>query len=86
MCKCIICEKEIRTGYPGDDSKGRLPSLHKAGNVVIHFGFGSKFDQGEFTSAEKQIQAFVCDNCFEQKILLTREVYIQRNVQYIVKN
>lgn len=76
---CICCEKEIPydPNGAGDDSRGILPNLD-GGTIDFHFGYGSKFDMLPLHMYERdiRIQGSICDNCFEKKQHLTRQIEV----------
>jgi len=71
--RCIVCEKEVKTDHPGDDSQALWPNL-EGGTVKIDFGYGSRFDDMNFHRPHVTHQACVCDDCYEVKRHLTRAV------------
>lgn len=69
--KCICCLKEVRTGEYAD-----LPV--DGGMVEVHFGYGSRHDQGsaglyeaatrlDKLLASHRILGAICDDCFESR-------------------
>jgi len=71
--RCLVCEKEVETVHPGDDSRATRPNL-AGGSIDIGFGYGSRFDDMNFHGPYVTHQACVCDDCYEAKRHLTRAV------------
>jgi hypothetical protein len=71
---CLICDKELDY-EPGSNYNG---NVYDAGFMLVSFHYGSRHDQCGFSGRadtkdfEKllscnDIEAFICDDCFEKK-------------------
>jgi len=76
---CLVCDKELEYD-PGSHHRGNVMD---AGFMLVSFHYGSRHDQchgydgrkshrGESSPMEKlltcdEIEAFICDDCFEKK-------------------
>lgn len=81
--KCLICEKPIEMGgYKGSMDPACWPSV-VGGTISIDFGYPSKFDQmNGWHGDNEEVQACICDECFEKKQHLTRTVEIHKTTQW----
>ena len=69
--KCLICFKELEPVEHGESQP------YDGGEIQVRFGFGSRHDQ-EFNPDGQsrrdgllgcqQIVAYICDDCFDQRI------------------
>ena len=78
LWKCLVCEKDLSStaDFEGDDDQACLPNI-EGGTVEIHFGYGSCFDDLNGIQQDRiRHQAFICDDCYEAKMHLTRPVII----------
>jgi hypothetical protein len=75
---CLVCDKELDY-EPGADYRGNVSD---AGFMLVSFHYGSRHDQCHGFSGRKshrderpmeklltcdEIEAFICDDCFEKK-------------------
>jgi hypothetical protein len=68
--KCLLCNKELVWDENFD-------LIDKAGFITVSFHYGSRHDQGGHSEPKDpltkllqcdEIRAFICDDCFEQKL------------------
>jgi transcription initiation factor IIE alpha subunit len=86
--RCLICEKDITpddSREHGDDTTATLPNL-EGGTISIDFGYGSRFDDmnGFVHGQEVEHQAYICDDCYEKKMHLTRAVETRTQSRFVV--
>lgn len=81
---CLICDKELEY-EPGPEHNG---NVYDAGFMLVSFHYGSRHDQCHGYPARKsdrdqgdeknklltcdEIEAFICDDCFEKKFTKMR--------------
>lgn len=94
---CLICDKEL-VYEPGPDHNG---NVHNAGFMLVSFHYESRHDQCHGFSGRKshreekdamhrllscdEIEAFICDDCFEKKFDKMKGYDVQRRADRIKK-
>lgn len=79
---CIICEQEVEIIREGKLHPACWPNIN-GGTIRLDFGYGSRFDQCDGMSGSKtEYQGCICDDCFEQKKDLCRQVEITTETKW----
>lgn len=83
--KCLCCEKVLGEMYAGRESF----TPEDGGRMMVSFGYGSRHDQGgsgpAVTPIDKllncnEIEAYICDDCFEKKFDLMNGFSVKKTV------
>ena len=83
---CLICEKDLTPDDPcarGNDEIATLPNL-EGGTITIDFGYGSRFDDMAGYRDCVEHQACICDDCYKEKMHLTRSIEIRSQSRFVV--